>query len=153
MTSNMKTGLVARPWILVVVGLGALLLHAAVASPEEMLVFDPPMIAFAIGYWLLAMRPAGADAQQPRPIGPVRKVLVVLLILFALAGLGYIARGRVHDSGIVGWLDAFQARHGGTYREKTSVVTAFGYLMMAYGLGTFAALRLGLRRAADGPRP
>ena len=123
------------------------------ASPEEMLVFDPPLVAGVWGYRRLMLRPFVDNDARHRSVGPVRKAIMVVLILLVMAGLAYIAWSRIHDSGIIGWLDAFQARHGGTFREKTSVVTAFGYLMMVYFLGVFAVLRVGLAAPApDGSR-
>lgn len=143
----MKTSLMSRPVVLSAAGVFALLLQAWLASLEEMLVFGLPLFVLALGgYRIVATLPAdGAPAAALAAIGLGRKTLVILLLILLIAGFVYIARGRIHDSGFVGWLDAVQARHGGRYREKTSVVTAFCDLLIAYGLGMVAVLKIGGR--------
>ena len=143
----MTTSLMSRPAVLTTAGVAALLLQAWLASLEEMLVFGLPLFVLAVGgYRMVATLPAdGAPAVTPVAIGLVRKILVILLLILLVAGFVYIAWGRIHDSGFVGWLDAVQARHGGRYREKTSVVTAFCDLLIAFGLGMVAVLKIGGR--------
>jgi hypothetical protein len=133
--------------LLVAGGIGALMLQAWLASPEEMLVFGLPLFVLAVGgYRLVRMLPADdAAPRSPATLGPVRKALAILLAVLLVAGFVYIVVGRVGDSGFVGWLDAVQMRHGGRYREKTSLVTAACDLLIAYGLGMAAVLRIGRR--------
>lgn len=147
----MRTSLVSRALVLTTAGVFALLLQAWLASLEEMLVFGLPLFVLVVGgYRIAATLPAdGAPPAAPAAIGRVRKTLVIvllsLLLILLVAGFVYIAWGRIYDSGFVGWLDAVQARHGGRYREKTSVVTAFCDLLIAYGLGMVAVLKIGGR--------
>jgi hypothetical protein len=143
----MMPSLVSRPVVLTTAGVFALLLQAWLASLEEMLVFGLPLFVLAVGgYRIAATLPADrAPPAAPAAVGLVRKALVILLLSLLVAGFVYIIWGRIHDSGFVGWLDAVQARHGGRYREKTSVVTAFCDLLIAYGLGMVAVLKIGGR--------
>jgi hypothetical protein len=135
----------SRFWLAVAAGIGALLVDAWLQSPEEMLVFGLPLFVLgAGGYRLLKMLPADvAPPGPPATLGPVRQALAVLLVILLLAGFVYIVIGRMADSGFVGWLDAVQVRHGGRYREKTSFVAAACDLLIAYGLGMLAVLRIG----------
>ncbi len=137
----------SRFWLLILGGIGALIMQAWLESPEEMLWFGLPMfVLVAGGYRLLRSMPADAGVSEvPQPAGPMRKALVISLAVALLAGFAVIVWERFGDSGLVGWLDAVQVRHGGHYREKTSFVAATCDLLIVYGAGMWAVLRVGRR--------
>jgi hypothetical protein len=135
----------SRFWLLVLGGIGALALQAWLESPEEMMWFGLPMfVLVAGGYRLLRSMPVeGGAAETSPPAGPLRRTLVIALVVLLVAGFAVIAWERFNDSGFVGWLDAVQMRHGGRYREKTSFVAAMCDLLGAFGVGMWAVLRFG----------
>ena len=84
----------------------------------------------------------GAVAPTPLPLEPMRRTLAIALVVLLLAGFGVVVWERFSDSGFVGWLDAMQMRHGGRYRERASFVAAACDILIAYGAGTWAVLRI-----------
>ncbi len=137
----------SRFWLLFLGGIGALLVQAWLESPEEMLWLGLPLYVLAVGgYGLLGtLPPEDGVVEPPRPAGPMRQALAIALAVLLLAGFGVIVWERIGDSGFIGWLDAVQMRHGGRYREKTSFVAATCDLLIAYGAGMWAVLRIGRR--------
>ncbi len=140
----MNIGIVRRPWFVPVVGIAALVAQAWLVSPLEMVVFGLPLFVVVLGGTRIAsMLDDGGTPRSASAFGPVRKALAIGLVLLLIAGFVYIVWGRIQDSGLVGWLDAVQARHAGRYRERTSFVAALCYLLIAFGLGMALVLRVG----------
>jgi hypothetical protein len=148
----MKTEITPRAKLLALAGLVALVAQAWLTSTLEMALFGLPLFVLVVaGYSVGRMLPS-EEAETPRSTaGPVAKLLVVLIIALFIAGFGYIVWGRFHGSGLVGWLDAVQARRGGRYSERSSFLAALCYLLIAFGLGMGALLRFGrASRPAEG---
>lgn len=140
----MDIGIVRRPWFVPVVGIAALAAQAWLVSPLEMVVFGLPIFVVVLGGARFASMLDDAATPRSAPaVGPVRKAVAVGLIVLLVAGFIYIVWGRIEGSGLVGWLDAVQARHAGRYRERTSFIAALCYLLIAFGLGMTLLLRVG----------
>lgn len=141
---RMKNGITPRAGLIALAGIGALLAQSWLASPLEMAVFGLPLfVVAAAGYWVAHMLPEQGGEPSRSRAGPVQKLLAALLFALLIAGFAYIVWGRFRDSGLVGWLDAMQARRRGSYSERTSFLTAVCYLLIAAGLGFGALLRFG----------
>lgn len=146
------------PWLLPIFGLAMLVVRAWFDSPLAMWAIGVPFFLMLIAAaWLRRALPTSAVLQQsPKAFATAsigRRVIVGALVALLIAGFAYIAWSRIHDSGIVGWLDAVQARRDGKYSEKLSVMVATMYLLLAFAAGIGLILKFADRHSATPASP
>ena len=141
--------LTQHTWFLPVVGVAALAAQAWFESLVAMLAIGLPFFAMVLGGAWLRRTSFLTDALPRHPQASalsgfgqgIRVAVLVALVVLLLFGFAYIVWGRIHDNGIVGWLDAVQARSGGKYSEKVSAAVAMMYLLLAFAAGIGLLLR------------
>lgn len=152
----MKIKLTQNPWFVPACGVALLAMQAWITSPLEMLVMDMPWFVAIVG-GLRVARTMSDDApadQRPLPTRSTKAVLALLALGTFLAAAALIVWWRITDSGMVGWLDAVQARHGGKYSPRLSLLTAFAYLFDVGAAAVALAVWLGRSsRDAGGGKP
>jgi hypothetical protein len=137
-------------------GLGAC---AWLESTLEMLVFGLPLFLLAMGVVWLQRLPPRPSAATTGPAGRVLQGTAIALAAGSVLGFGYIVYARLTDSGLVGWMDAVQARRTGKYSERLSFIAAAMDLLVLMGiafgcLAGWQRLRGGTGEAArEPPRP
>ena len=152
----MKIQLTQKHWFVPACGAALLAIQAWITSPLEMLVMDMPWFVAIVGGLRVARTMSDEAPADPRPL-PTRSTKAVLALLVLgtlLAAAALIVWWRITDSGMVGWLDAVQARHGGKYSPRLSLLTAFAYLFDVGGAAVALAVWLGRSsRDAGGGKP
>ena len=129
---------------------------AWIASPFEMLVMGAPWFVAIVGGLRVAraMSDEAPPDQRTIPTGSPNATLVLLGLGIFLAAAALIVWWRITDSGVVGWLDAVQARHAGKYSARWSLITGFAYLFDIGGAAVALAAWLGRSsRHAGGVKP
>jgi hypothetical protein len=129
-----------------VAGAAVLALYAWGNTPLKMVVLCLPFYVVVVVPLMMARYLPGVG-RQPVAFGSNRPLAVVSCVL-ALIGFGYVFWGRVTDSGLVGWLDAVQARGRGSYDLRFSVLVACVYMAVVVGALIWVASRLLPGRAA-----
>lgn len=135
-----------NPWFLAAAGLVVLAGYGWLASPLEMVAIGLPFYGVFVGT-AMAVR----YAKPVTPGAQKNTHWVVLPATGAVFGAGvlYIAWCAFTDRGIIGWLDAIQARRNGGFDQTLSFFVSFIYLMLI----TFAALALLTRLKANSAAP
>jgi hypothetical protein len=132
-----------RSWLILLGGPLALAAQAWFESPMEMLVIGAPFYVALLLYITMQR----FDWEQPQArAGKGVQAVFALFGVGALVFIVYVVWSRITDTGLVGWLDAVQARHGGHYSEKLSVMMPFIYLVDVLG-ALFLSFQLLRRRA------
>ena len=144
----MKIKLTRNPWFVPACGVAALSLLAWFTSPFETLVIDVPWFVAIVGGLRVARALSDEPPAHQRAIstGSPKAVLVLMVglvgLVIVLAAAAMIVWWRITDSGMVGWLDAVQARQSGKYSPRMSLLTAFFYLVDVVGVVVVLALWL-----------
>jgi hypothetical protein len=127
-------------WFLAVAGAAVMAAFAWFDTPLRMVVLGLPFYLIVVVPLMIA-RYLPAVGRQPVTFGSNRPLAVISWVLTLIA-LGYVFWGRATNSGLVGWLDAVQARGHGSYSLKLSVAVACVYMVVVVGALIWVASRL-----------
>jgi hypothetical protein len=138
-----------NPWLGAVVALAALGVYGRAATPLAALAIGLPFAIVVWAYWCLL--PRMTVSESPSMAAPSSrlfpKVVVVLILVFAVAWFAYMCYGLVTERGVIGWLNAVQAERDGRFSTKLSFLAALCYLLCAAGVISLAAAEIGPGRA------
>lgn len=134
-----------NPWFITLAGAVALVAYGITVAPISALVLGTPFyVAVLIYAWSDKLDAAAVGAAVAERGG----TMVVLYVAcgLAVAALAYLIWGRFTDTGLIGWLDALQARSDGRYSPKLSFVVGVLYVAEPFLLFVFAQQWFAARR-------
>ena len=141
-----------NPWFILVCGLVAMATYGYCGSVVAMAAIGSPFFAIAVGVAMLVRygRAGAKPTRQPGPGG--QKIISAVYIPLLVGGFAYLIWSRVTETGLIGWLDAVQARSDGEYDAKLSLLVGMFYLAFLTGAVVVLLSKL-LSRSAIGATP